>query len=124
MFASTDSANLMTYLSTFYQLAANSFDLDKIYPLSSSPFAQKMQMIWDHGHQVRLHTSYRSFDLPNIVLEEKERLAHATEMEISTVRQYYIRDRTRDLWKSWDAAGFSTGSSDGFSNLEGFRCRA
>lgn len=108
--------------STFYLMAANPSVLDEGYSLSSSQFAQTLQIIRDHGHQVGLHASYRSFDHPGLILEEKNRLEKATGMEIRAVRQHYLRIQTPDSWKTWEGAGFTNDSSYGFSEHEGFRC--
>jgi hypothetical protein len=108
--------------STFNLMAANPSGLDEGYSLHSTQFMQTLQTIRDRGHKIGLHASYRSFDHPDLILEEKKRLEDAVKTEITTVRQHYLRIRTPKSWKTWAAAGFTKDTSYGFPEHEGFRC--
>jgi hypothetical protein len=108
--------------STFNLMAADPSGPDEGYSLDSKHFTQALQIIEGNGHQIGLHASYRSFDQPERIHEEKYRLENATGMEISTVRQHYLRIQTPHSWEAWAAAGLTKDTSYGFSEHEGFRC--
>lgn len=108
--------------STFNLMAADPSGLDEGYSLNSRQFNQAMQIIRGHGHQIGLHASYRSFDHPELIREEKLRLEDAVRAEITTIRQHYLRVQTPQSWEAWAAAGFTKDTSYGFSEHEGFRC--
>jgi hypothetical protein len=108
--------------STFYLMAANPSGLDEGYSLNSTQFTQTLQTIRDHRHKIGLHASYRSFDHPELILEEKLRLEDAVKTEITTIRQHYLRVQTPQSWEAWAGAGFTKDTSYGFSEHEGFRC--
>jgi len=109
-------------ISTFNLMAADPSRMDEGYPLTSNQFKQTRRIIQENGHQIGLHASYRSFDHPEMIREEKLRLEEATDSEVTIVRQHYLRIHTPRSWEVWNTAGFVKDTSYGFSEQEGFRC--
>ncbi len=108
--------------SVFNLMAAPPSKWDEGYSLTSEEFKQAVQAIQKHGHQIGLHASYRSYDHPELLHEEKMRLEKAIGADVSIVRQHFLRLQTPQSWEAWDTAGFSKDTSYGYSEHEGFRC--
>lgn len=72
------------------------------------------------GWEIGLHGSYRSFNDPNLLKQEKDILEQVLGKPVIGIRQHYlnIADQT---WRYQEEAGFKYDSSLGFTDRIGFR---
>jgi hypothetical protein len=92
------------------------------------PFVRDLiQRIGARGHELGLHASYESYDQPEKVERELNRLVDAVEdlkvrQDEWGGRQHYLRWDARSTWKYWDAAGLAYDSTLTYAERIGFRC--
>lgn len=80
-----------------------------------------MHVLAHEGFDVGLHGGYRSALEPGALEAERRALAAATELEITTTRQHFLRWDIRSTPLFQDTAGFRADSSLGFNRAVGFR---
>ncbi len=108
--------------SVFNLMATAPSRWDDGYSLDSERFKEAVKLICEHGHRIGLHASYRAYDSPELLRQEKTRLEEAAGINISICRQHYLRVQTPQSWIAMSKAGLSKDTSYGFPEHEGFRC--
>jgi hypothetical protein len=80
-----------------------------------------MHVLADEGFDVGLHGGYRGALEPGALAVERDSLAAASGLEITTTRQHFLRWDVRFTPLFQDAAGLRADSSLGFNGEVGFR---
>ena len=101
--------------------------IDGCYELDEPRVASLIGEIASRGHEVGLHGSYHSVDMPSRLAVELEGLRDAltragSAQEQIGSRQHYLRWRIADTARALDSLGVSYDSSLGFPDTAGFRC--
>lgn len=86
-----------------------------------------MRRIHSRGHEIGLHPSYNTFQEPEAIAFEAERLRSvmAEEGIKQTVlggRMHYLRWKQPTTVQGWEQAGMSYDSTLGYADMPGFRC--
>ncbi len=105
--------------SSFYFIAAEDDPIRFRYNIED--IGHHLGEISDRGWEVGLHGGYYSFDNPEAIKGEKERLEDALGKSVRGFRNHYLRFKTPDSWEILADAGFSYDSTFGYSNSVGFR---
>ena len=85
------------------------------------PLASAARSVHEAGWEIGLHGSYSSADDAAILGREREQLEAAFGIEITSVRQHFLRFRAGRTPQVHAAAGFSADSTVGFSQATGCR---
>lgn len=93
---------------------------DKGLHFQTPAFRKIVKRIGDN-YPIGLHPSYKSFDDPQQLQMEKERLEAITGQSITKSRQHYLRLRLPETYRQLIALGITDDYSMGFSNASGFR---
>jgi peptidoglycan/xylan/chitin deacetylase (PgdA/CDA1 family) len=75
----------------------------------------------DRGWEAGLHGGYYSYDNPEALKNEKERLEKVLGKKVLGFRNHYLRFKTPETWELLADAGFSYDSTFGYSDSVGFR---
>ncbi|MGM0767024.1 MAG: polysaccharide deacetylase family protein [Pseudomonadota bacterium] len=86
-----------------------------------------MRRIHERGHEIGLHPSYDTFQKPDLIKREADRLKNicAKEGVKQTQwggRMHYLRWEQPTTMRAWDAAGLSYDATLGYADRPGFRC--
>ncbi|MFL1455732.1 polysaccharide deacetylase family protein [Marinobacter sp. GN3S48] len=86
-----------------------------------------MRRIHERGHEIGLHPSYDTFQKPDLIKREADRLKNICAKEgIKQTewggRMHYLRWAQSTTMRAWDAAGLSYDSTLGYADRPGFRC--
>jgi peptidoglycan/xylan/chitin deacetylase (PgdA/CDA1 family) len=123
-----DSAEKYNLQSAFYWIVdrgQSRYEPD--YSLDMPFVRNLLQAIGGRGHELGLHASYESYDQPERIKEELQRLIETAEslkirQNIWGGRQHYLRWRAGSTWKDWNDAGLSYDSTLTYAERVGFRC--
>lgn len=77
--------------------------------------------ILDRGGEVGLHGGYYSYDSPEKIKKEKQRLEAVLGKKVIGFRNHYLRFKTPDSWEILTDAGFNYDSTFGYYDCAGFR---
>jgi peptidoglycan/xylan/chitin deacetylase (PgdA/CDA1 family) len=105
--------------SSFYFIATEADPIRFRYDIEDIGY--HLGEISDKGWEVGLHGGYYSFDNPEAIRREKERLETVLGKTVQGFRNHYLRFKTPDSWEILADAGFSYDSTFGYSNSVGFR---
>lgn len=114
--------------SEFYFLVEHKVPLDgSSYSLKSMPITKLVSDIHERGHRIGFHGSYSSFDRPEQIKMEFEKLVSVVStlginQETWGGRQHYLRFVNPITWQGWEDAGLDYDSTLGFPDTIGFRC--
>lgn len=114
--------------SEFYFLVEHKVPLDgSSYSLKSMPITKLVSDIHERGHRIGFHGSYSSFDRPEQIKMEFEKLVSVVStlginQETWGGRQHYLRFINPITWQGWEDAGLDYDSTLGFPDTIGFRC--
>lgn len=86
-----------------------------------------MRRIHERGHEVGLHPSYGTFQKPELIKQEAERLKQICKVEnIEQAewggRMHYLRWEQSTTLRAWEDAGMDYDSTLGYADRPGFRC--
>ena len=114
-------------MSAFYFVTNGSHPLDGRYPVDSAALRRLIRRVADRGHEIGLHPSYLTYDNPELLISEAERLKHlCRELGISQDRfggrMHFLRWEWPATLRAWDAAGMAYDSTLGYAASPGFRC--
>lgn len=107
--------------STFYFMSGGKTDYDNRYKIDDVRLISLMQRIRKRGNEIGLHSSFSSYDDPQMLKREKEELETVLGESVCGVRQHYLRWRTPDSWRAREEAGLKHNTSLSFADHEGFR---
>ena len=77
--------------------------------------------ILDRGGEVGLHGGYYSYDNPEKIKKEKQRLEAVLGKKVIGFRNHYLRFKTPDSWEILTDTGFNYDSTFGYYDCAGFR---
>lgn len=86
-----------------------------------------MRRIHERGHEIGLHPSYGSFQRPDLIKREAERMRRicaeeGIQQQYWGGRMHYLRWQHPITLRAWDTAGMAYDSTLGYADLPGFRC--
>lgn len=100
---------------------------DAEYDPEHPAIRELMRRIHRRGHEIGLHPSYGSYQQPDVIRREAERLRRICaeeDIEQSTWggRMHYLRWEQPTTLQAWDDAGMSYDSTMSYADRPGFRC--
>ncbi|WP_299735197.1 polysaccharide deacetylase family protein [uncultured Endozoicomonas sp.] len=114
--------------SAFYFICGQT---DKMYDSDYTPehpvIRKLLRRIYNRGHEIGLHPSYSTFNRPELIKKEAERLFQVcAEENIEQSqwggRMHYLRWEQPTTLRAWDDAGMSYDTTMGYADRVGFRC--
>ena len=112
---------------TFYFIADHSAGaIDGNYSINEPKVKELIKNISDRGHEICLHGSYNTFNNPEQIKKERNRLLAVCEnlglgSEVKGNRQHYLRWDTVQTPDHLEAAGFEYDATGSFADMPGFR---
>lgn len=107
--------------SSFYFMTARDTAYDPRYSINEAGTLNLIRRIEDRGCEIGLHTNYNSYDNPERIALEKERLDRAVRDRRYGCRQHFLRWRSPDTWRHQEKAGILYDTSLAFADHVGFR---
>ncbi|MFD1007276.1 polysaccharide deacetylase family protein [Oceanisphaera ostreae] len=100
---------------------------DADYEPEHPAIRELMRRIHTRGHEIGLHPSYNSYQAPEAIAAEAERLRAVMREEgisqnILGGRMHYLRWEHPTTLQAWNDAGMSYDSTLSYADLPGFRC--
>jgi hypothetical protein len=113
--------------SAFYFICGTTSNMDADYTLAHRAIRDLIRRIHNRGHEVGLHPSYGSYQKPEIIKEEADRLRKTLKSEGIVQgslggRMHYLRWEQPTTLQAWDDAGMCYDSTLGYADRPGFRC--
>ncbi|WP_234909911.1 polysaccharide deacetylase family protein, partial [Vibrio anguillarum] len=86
-----------------------------------------MRRIHERGHEIGLHPSYGTFQQPELIKQEAERLKRicaeeSIDQHVWGGRMHYLRWEQSTTMRAWAGAGMTYDSTLGYADRPGFRC--
>jgi len=114
--------------SAFYFICGRTNSVrDADYEPEHPVIRQLMRRIHERGHEIGLHPSYDTFQKPELLKKEADRLKRISAEEgIEQTqwggRMHYLRWKQPKTLRAWADAGMSYDSTLGYADHAGFRC--
>ncbi|MFG7340775.1 polysaccharide deacetylase family protein [Stutzerimonas stutzeri] len=113
--------------SAFYFICGRTSNLDADYELEHPAIRALMRRIHERGHEIGLHPSYNTYQHPQMIAVEAQRLRKiAAEEDIEQAqwggRMHYLRWEQPTTLRAWAEAGMDYDSTLGYADRPGFRC--
>ncbi len=105
--------------STFYFMTALRDPVRFRYNIGE--IKDELREIVKSGWDVGLHGGYYSYDDPQAIQAEKDRLEKALGKEVIGYRNHYLRFKVPDTWAHLEKCGFLFDTTYGYTNTVGFR---
>lgn len=123
-----DESEKNNLISAFYFICGRTDpNKDADYEIEHPAIRHLMRRIHNRGHEIGLHPSYNSFQSPEIIQHEANRLR--TVMQEENIiqdtlggRMHYLRWEHPTTLQSWNDAGMTYDSTLSYADLPGFRC--
>lgn len=106
---------------TYFFLMVRRDRFGRRYDVSSPSFRKVIARLREEGHTVGLHGSLRTYQDPELFMNERTRIGKVLGKPPSGVRQHYLRIQLPDTWKHQQEAGFRYDASLGYPDEPGFR---
>lgn len=107
--------------SSFYFITAGDAVQDAHYSIDEVGTLNLIRRIENKGCEVGLHASYNSYDNPERIALEKERLDGVVRDRRYGCRQHILRWKSPDTWRHQEQAGILYDTSLAFADHVGFR---
>lgn len=113
--------------SAFYFICGGSHSHDADYEPEHPVIRNLMRRIHERGHEIGLHPSYGTFQQPELIMQEAERLKRicaeeGIEQSQWGGRMHYLRWEQPTTMRAWAGAGMTYDSTLGYADRPGFRC--
>ncbi|WP_313089864.1 polysaccharide deacetylase family protein [Stutzerimonas nitrititolerans] len=113
--------------SAFYFICGRTSDLDADYEPEHPAIRALMRRIHERGHEIGLHPSYNTYQHPQMIAVEAQRLRKiAAEEGIEQARwggrMHYLRWEQPTTLRAWAEAGMDYDSTLSYADRPGFRC--
>lgn len=113
--------------SAFYFICGRTSNMDAAYEPEHPAIRALMRRIHQRGHEVGLHPSYGSYQKPEIIAAEAQRLRRVAAEDGITQpewggRMHYLRWEQPTTLRAWADAGMDYDSTLSYADLPGFRC--
>lgn len=100
---------------------------DADYELEHPAIRRLMREIHTRGHEIGLHPSYNTFQAPQGIQAEVQRLINTCKeeniyQEVWGGRMHYLRWEHPTTMRAWNDAGLTYDSTLGYADCVGFRC--
>jgi len=105
--------------SSFYFKTALRDPIGWIYDIDN--FKDELGAITDVGGEVGLHGGYYSYNDPNELKKEKDKLEKALGKNVVGIRMHYLRFNVPDTWRLLADLGFEYDTTFGYDDMPGFR---
>lgn len=114
-------------ISAFYFICGRTSIRDAVYVPEHPAIRTLMRRIHQRGHEIGLHPSYGSYQNPEIIAAEAQRLRKVADEEgISQSewggRMHYLRWEHPTTLQGWEKAKMTYDSTLSYADLPGFRC--
>ena len=106
----------------FYFISGHQSSYDPEIYVNTSLFKNIISKIKERNHIIGIHPSYNSYINPSLLSSELKELKTASNIEIWSGRQHYLRFESPLTWKLLDECQLKRDSSMYFSGYPGFRC--
>lgn len=118
-------ANNLT--SAFYFICGRTSKLDASYEPEHPAIRELMRRMHQRGHEIGLHPSYNTYQKPQLIQEEADRLRAVLQEEGIKQnefggRMHYLRWEHPSTLQAWNDAGMTYDSTLSYADLPGFRC--
>ena len=123
-----DTAESMGIKSTFYFITGRSdIEKDALYNINDEAILGLIKKIIKRGHHIGLHPSFNSYNKPEIIKQEYQKLKKNLSYLgfnncVSSSRMHYLRWKSPNTALNLSKAGINYDSSLGFADYPGFRC--
>lgn len=113
--------------SAFYFICGRTSNNDTDYEIEAPIMQELLQRIHSRDHEIGLHPSYGTFQTPELIKNEAERLRAAckmagTEQKSYGGRMHYLRWEQPTTLQAWEDAGLTYDSTLCYADIPGFRC--
>ena len=115
----SDSIGVKSYFN--FQSSAKT-DYDWGYSINSNFIVKLFQNIKNRDHIIGFHPGFYTLDNPTIWKEQYDKLCNASETQVLSGRQHYLRFKVPYTWQIWEDNGLKFDSTLGYAEKEGFRC--
>jgi peptidoglycan/xylan/chitin deacetylase (PgdA/CDA1 family) len=114
-------------ISAFYFICGRTSEYDSDYKIEDPIIQELLQRIHSRGHEIGLHPSYGTFQTPELIKKEAERLRDAckmagTEQKSYGGRMHYLRWEHPTTLQACEDAGMSYDTTLSYADRPGFRC--
>lgn len=118
-------ANNLT--SAFYFICGRTSKLDASYEPEHPAIRELMRRMHQRGHEIGLHPSYNTYQKPQLIKQEADRLRAVLQDEgIKQTefggRMHYLRWEHPTTLQAWNDAGMTYDTTLSYADLPGFRC--
>ena len=114
----SDRYNLKSH---FFFMSGGTTRYDNRYSIESSVVKELIKKIKRRGHHIGFHPSYSAYrDFKQFSLE-KDVLESASNLEIDSGREHYLRFEVPTTWQIWEDSGLSWCSNMAYADHSGFR---
>lgn len=115
------------YSAFYFMCGRTDFSYDADYEPEHSAIRSLMRNIYERGHEIGIHPSYNTFQNPDALKYEADRLKRvcAEEGIIQDQwggRMHYLRWNQPITMRAWANAGMSYDATLGYADRPGFRC--
>ena len=114
-------------ISAFYFICGRTSAMDADYEPEHPAIRALMRRIHERGHEIGLHPSYGTYQKPELIAQEAQRLrAVLAEENIQQAemggRMHYLRWEQPTTLRAWADAGMAYDSTLSYADYPGFRC--
>lgn len=113
--------------SAFYFICGRTSNMDADYEPEHPAIRELMRRIHQRGHEIGLHPSYGTYQKPQLIKQEADRLRTVLQEELIEQnefggRMHYLRWEHPTTLQAWNDAGMTYDSTLSYADLPGFRC--
>jgi len=113
--------------SAFYFICGTTSNMDADYQPEDQVIRELMQRLHQRGHEIGLHPSYGTYQTPQLIKQEADRLRQVMQQEDIQQnefggRMHYLRWEHPTTLQAWNDAGMTYDSTLSYADLPGFRC--
>src|SRR5690554_2571502 len=113
--------------SAFYFICGTTSNMDADYQPEDQVIRELMQRLHQRGHEIGLHPSYGTYQTPQLIKQEADRLRQVMQQEDIQQnefggRMHYLRWEHPTTLQAWNDAGMTYDTTLSYADLPGFRC--
>jgi hypothetical protein len=113
--------------SAFYFICGHTSAMDGEYQVEHPAIRNLLRRIHSQGHEIGLHPSYNTYEMPDLLKREAERLRRvcaeeSIQQNVWGGRMHYLRWKHPATLCAWADAGLTYDSTLGYADHAGFRC--
>lgn len=122
-----DASEANNLTSAFYFICGTTSNMDADYQPEDPRIAKLMRHMHERGHEIGLHPSYGTYQTPELIKKEADRLRgvlRATGIDQPQIggRMHYLRWEHPATLQAWEDAGMAYDSTLSYADRPGFRC--